>query len=543
MNQVLFGHEARVKVKQGLDIVAGAVRTTLGPAGRNVLIERDGLPPQITNDGVTVARSIHIDEPNANLGATLIREVAEKTDKSAGDGTTTATVIAHEIATQGMKLIERGFNPIYLREGIEMGKRQLVDDLKKMARPVSTVAELTHVATISSENEEMGRKVAEVVHKIGKDGVVAIEESPVFGIHTEFIDGMKVEGGFIHDFMVTNKKKRRAELENCSIVVTDRYIESPNDMVPVMSLVGHLHLQDPNAPKNLVVFCLNADWPVLELFFENKMGDRVNVVAIKVPEINHEDHLADIAACTGATFIKKGNAMKLADITVEQLGYSPKVVAESDTTTIAANDAAPLTPYIEALKGEMEADEQKTRERYLKRRIARLQGGIAVIRLGAATESELSYLYHKLEDTISATQAALEEGVVPGGGAALAKAAGLKSNPIVTWLASHAFSFLFLPLKRQKEIEAGRMLMLRAVEKPLLQIVENAGRQKPEHVLYAVKRSDLDFFGYDAKQDRYVNTFAKGILDPLKVTQNALEKAVSIAGLLLTTEVSVTIKR
>lgn len=543
MNQVLFGHEARLKVKQGLDIVAGAVRTTLGPAGRNVLIEREGLPPQITNDGVTVARSIHMEDPNAELGATLIREVAEKTDKSAGDGTTTATVIAHELATEGMKLIEKGYNPIYLREGIEQGKAQLVEALKAMVRPVSTLEELTHVATISSENEEMGQKVAEVVHKIGKDGVVAIEESPVFGIHTEFIDGMKVEGGFIHDFMVTNKKKRRAELENCSVIVTDRYIESPNEMVPVMSLVGHLNLQDPNNPKNLVVFCLNADWPVLELFFENKMGDRVNVVAIKVPEINHEDHLADIAACTGATFLRKGNAMKLADITPSQLGYASKVIAEHDTTTIAGGDPLNIANYIDTLKDEMESDEQKTRERYLKRRIARLQGGIAVIRLGAATESELSYMYHKLEDTISATQAALEEGVVPGGGVALVKAAYSSPRLSAPWYMILLAKFFAMPLKRDREVDAGRLLMLQSVLMPLRQIVKNAGRMKPEEVLRIVTKNELPFFGYDAKQDKFVNTFSSGILDPLKVTQNALEKAVSVAGLLLTTEVSVTIKR
>lgn len=528
MNEVAFGHEAREKVKAGITIASRAVGSTLGPAGRNVLIEQEGQDPFITNDGVRVAMSIILPDRYQNLGVSLIRQVAEKADEAAGDGTTTATVIAHGILSKGLDLVERGANPIYLREGIERAARDITAKLKEMARPVASLEELVHVANISSEDEEMGRVVAEVVEKIGKDGVVTIEQSPVFGIQKEFVQGMETYGGFTSPFMITDKVKNRAVLEDCHILVTDKFLHEANEVMPLIRYASQ-------NKKKLVIFALSFDYEVLEILMLNQLGHKVDVICVQISEINHELVLSDIAASCGAKVVTKIQGEKLEEQKFDEvLGSATKVIADQEKTTIVAGESPRLEEHIAMLKHQLTEDTEERQTKSLERRIAKLTGGIAVVRIGAASDAELRYMRHKLEDTINATQAAYEEGILPGGGVALVRAVGKHSQIPFKPFLRRLFS-----TKEQADEAAGYELLCQAALRPIQQIVANCGKQKPRKVLKTIQDTDMPFFGYDARHDQYVNMFSKGIIDPLKVTRSALEKAVSVAALVLTTEVAV----
>ena len=529
MNEVSFGQSARSKVKEGIDISARAVGSTLGPAGRNVLIEQEGKDPFITNDGVRVAMSIQLPDRYQNLGASLIRQVAEKADEAAGDGTTTATVIAHSILTRGLDLVEKGANPIYLREGIERAAKDLTDRLKAMARPVTSLEELTQVANISSEDEEMGRVVAEVVEKIGKDGVVTIEQSPVFGIHKEFVQGMETWGGFTSPFMITDRVKNQAVLEDAHVLVTDKFLHEAQE---VMSLIRFTSQNK----KKLVIFALSFDFDVLDILMLNQLAHKIEgVVCVQVSEINHEIVLADIAASCGAKVVTKIQGEKIEEQDFTQvLGVASKIISDQEKTTIVASDTPRLQEHIAMLKNQLKEDTEKQRTKSLERRIAKLTGGIAVVRIGAASDAELRYMRHKLEDTINATQAAAEEGILPGGGVALVRAVGK-----IPGIPFKPFWRALLGTKEERDEASGYELMMMAALRPLTQIVMNCGKQKARKVLQTIQQSDASFFGYDARHDQYVNMYSKGIVDPLKVTRSALEKAVSVAALVLTTEVAV----
>lgn len=523
MNEVSFGQEARQRIKIGLSKVAEAVGSTLGPAGRNVLIEsRDGGEPKITNDGVTVARSIQLEDKFENLGASLIRQVAETADKASGDGTTTASVIAHAIISEGLKLVESGANPILLRDGIIAAKNEVMENLKFQAKEVDKLEDLVDVATISAENEEMGQVVAEVVHKIGKDGVVTIEQSPIFGIQKEFIDGMETYGGYIAPFMITDKARRRAVLEESAVLVTDKFLHQAMELIPVIrKLVA-------KKVKNLTIFALDFDWDVLELMLLNTRKGTINILGVKVSEINHEVVLADIAASCGAKVVTKVHGDKLEEINLDDvLGYAKKIISTEEITTIIADDVlGKKAEYIEALQNELKEDVHEKKKKSLQRRIAKLSGGIAVIRLGAPSDSELSYMRLKLEDTINATQAAAEEGVVAGGGIALAKAA----EKIAINTDQHT--------EIDPDFANGFALLKRSICQPFIRIVNNNGKRNAASLLEKVQEQ-MDETGYDARLDQIVNMFDAGIIDPLKVTRNSLEKAVSVATLVLTTEVAV----
>ena len=519
MNEVLFGQEARQKIKIGLSKVAEAVGSTLGPAGRNVLIESpEGIEPKITNDGVTVARSIKLEDKFENLGASLIRQVAETADKASGDGTTTASVIAHSIISEGLKLVESGANPILLRDGIIAAKNEAVENLKFHCKEVISLEDLTNVATISAENEEMGKVVAEVVHRIGKDGVVTIEQSPVFGIQSEYIDGMETYGGYCAPFMITDRVRRRATLEDCAVLVTDKFLHQAIELIPVIRKLA------AKGVKQLTIFALDFDWDVLELLLLNQRKGTMNFIGVKVSEINHEIVLADIAASCGARVVTKVHGEKLEELNPDEfLGYAKKIISTEETTTIIAEDTfGKKAEYIESLKSELKDDVQEKKKKSLQKRIAKLSGGIAVIRLGAPSDAELSYMRLKLEDTINATQAAAEEGVVAGGGAALARASiEIEESGV-----------------NDQDWRTGFALLQKAICQPLMRIVNNKGKKNASSVLEKIQEQDGGF-GYDAKQDRFVDMFEAGIIDPLKVTRNSLEKAVSVATLVLTTEVAV----
>lgn len=534
MNEVAFGHEAREKVKAGITIASRAVGSTLGPAGRNVLIEQEGQDPFITNDGVRVAMSIQLPDRYQNLGVSLIRQVAEKADEAAGDGTTTATVIAHNILWKGLELVERGANPIYLREGIERASRDLTARLKEMARPVASLKELIQVANISSEDPEMGQVVAEVVEKIGKDGVVTIEQSPVFGIQKEFVQGMETYGGFTSPFMVTDKVKNRAVLEDCHVVVTDKFLHEAAEVMPLIRYASQ-------NKKKLAIFALSFDYEVLEILMLNQLGHKVDVVCVQISEVNHELVLSDIAASCGAKVVTKIQGERLEEQKFEEiLGHATKIISDQEKTTIVSGPNPRLEEHIAMLKNQLEEDTEKRQTKSLERRIAKLTGGIAVVRIGAASDAELRYMRHKLEDTINATQAAYEEGILPGGGVALVRAVGRKdwytrgmTGKFLRFISKGFFT------KEERDEAMGYMLLEEAALRPLRQIVLNCGKQKPNEVLSIIQKRDVSFFGYDARHDEYCNMYTKGIIDPLKVTRSALEKAVSVAALVLTTEVAV----
>lgn len=528
MNEVAFGHEAREKVKAGISISSRAVGSTLGPAGRNVLIEQEGQDPFITNDGVRVAMSIQLPDHYQNLGVSLIRQVAEKADEAAGDGTTTATVIAHGILSKGLALVEKGANPIYLREGIERAARDITERLREMARPVESLQELTQVANISSEDEEMGRVVAEMVEKIGKDGVVTIEQSPVFGIQKEFVQGMETYGGFTSPFMITDKVKNRAILEDCHVLVTDKFLHEASEVMPLIRYASQ-------NKKKLVIFALSFDYEVLEILMLNQLGHKVDVICVQISEINHEIVLADIAASCGAKVVTKVQGERLEEQKFDDiLGTATKVMADQEKTTIVAPGSARLEEHIAMLKNQLQEDTEKRQTKSLERRIAKLTGGIAVVRIGAASDAELRYMRHKLEDTINATQAAAEEGILPGGGVALVRAVGRRRYAGL----KNILRSLFFNKEDHDEM-LGYQLLEEAALRPLLQIVANCGKQRPNTVLRTIQESPLPFFGYDARHDVFVNMYSRGIIDPLKVTRSALEKAVSVAALVLTTEVAV----
>lgn len=526
MNEVIFGHDARERVKKGITTVANAVRSTLGPAGRNVLIEQDG-DPFITNDGVRVARSVNLVDKYENLGAKLIQQVATQADEAAGDGTTTATVLAQGILEAGLVLVERGANPIYLRTGIENAAAHITTRLKEMAKPVDKLEELVNVANISSEDPEMGQVVAEIVEKIGKDGVVTIEQSPVFGFQKEFINGMETYGGFTSPFMMTDKVKGEASLDDCHVCVTDKFLHESGEVFGLIRYASE-------HKKNLVIFALDFDYDVLEALMLNHLANKIKVICIKIGEINHENVLADIAACVGARVVTKIQGERLEETDFDEcLGYATKITADGLKTTISALDSPRLKEHLAMLKNQLENDTEKKMTKSLERRIAKLTGGIAVVKIGAASEAELRYMRHKLEDTINATQAAYEEGILPGGGVALFR--------VATQLAKRYSLPELFQNKEERDIRAGYNLMLEAAKRPLIQIVENAGRRKAKSVMHSIAgASELSFFGYDARHDEFVNMYHRGIIDPLKVTRSALEKAVSVAALVLTTEVVVT---
>lgn len=525
--QIRFSTDARKSVKKGIDAVADAVKVTIGPKGRNVVLDKGFGSPTITNDGVSIAKEIELEDKYENIGAQLIKEVAEKTNDAAGDGTTTATVITQALIREGLKYVETGINPIGIRHGMEQAKKDVIDILKKRAKKVTTREEIAQVATISAESREMGNMIASVMEEVGNDGVVTVEESNTFGFSKEVVEGMNFDKGYVSPYMITDTQEQLAEVKDAFILITDKKISAISEILPLLEKLSQA------GKKDIVIIAEDIDGEALATLVVNKLRGVFNSLAIKAPEFgdNRKAMLQDIAALTGGQVISEDTGMKLESAEVNMLGRAQKVIASKDETTIVGGEGKKkdIEARIAQIRSQIETTDSKYDREKLEKRLAKLSGGVAVIRVGAASETELTYIKHKMEDALAATRAAIEEGIVAGGGTALAKAAielEKKTNSSKT-----------------HEFQAGYEALLEALYEPLKQIAFNAGEQDSAVVLNEVLQNEGENFGYDASSDEFMEDMVKsGIIDPVKVTRSALENAVSVASILLTTEAVITDK-
>ena len=522
--QIKYDADARKKIKAGIDQVANVVKGTLGPKGRNVILDKGYGYPTITNDGVSIAKEIELEDKFENVGASLIKEVADKTNDAAGDGTTTSTVITQALINEGLKYIETGINPIGVRKGMEDAKNDVINILKKNSKKITSREEITQVATISAESEEMGKMIADAMEKVGKDGVITVEESQTFGMSTEIVEGMNFNKGFVSPYMITNVENQTSEIKDAPVLVTDQKISSINQILPILEKLTK------SGTKDLVIIAEDLSGDALATLVVNKLRGVLNVLAIKAPEFGEskKDMLEDIAILTGAQVISEERGMTLEKIELDHLGEAQKIISTKDDTTIIGGKGKKnkIDERVAQIKKQIEKSESSFDKTKLSKRMAKLSGGVAVIKVGAVTETEQTYLKHKMDDALASTRAAVAEGIVAGGGTALAKAVASLSNKKITG---------------DHEYQAGYNTLLKALNEPLRQIVVNAGKREPAVVLDEVIKSNKINFGYNAKSDKFEDDMIKsGIIDPLKVTRTALENAVSVSAMLLTTEAVVT---
>jgi len=515
--QLLFDVEARRHLKDGVDALADAVRVTLGPRGRNVILEKKFGPPAVVDDGVSVTKEIELQNPFENLGAQLAREVASKTNDVAGDGTTTATVLAQAIVREGMRIVAAGANPMTLKRGLEAGVATVVEALRDMAKPVAGKEQIAQVATISGHDPEIGDIIADVMEKVGKDGVITVEEGKGIRMETEFVEGMQLDRGYVSPYFVTNPDRMEAVLDDPYILITDKRLSSVQDLLPVLE-------RTLQVTKNVVIVCDDCDGEALATLVVNKLRGTISALAIKAPSFGDRRKaiLEDIAILTGGTFITEDMGHKLENTQASDLGRARRVVATKEDTVIIeghGSDEA-IQSRIKQIKAQSEDASSEFDREKLQERLAKLAGGVAVIKVGAATEVELKERKLRVEDALSATRAAVEEGIVPGGGVALIRAQKALDK---------------LAKKLSPEEMTGVGILRKALEEPLRMIAENAG-QEGMVVIDAVRKGKDANFGYDAAEDVYGDMLKKGIIDPAKVTRTALENASSIATLLLTTE-------
>jgi chaperonin GroEL len=519
--ELVFGEDARRALKKGIDVVANAVATTLGPKGRNVAIDRKFGSPTITHDGVSVAKEIELEDPFENMGAQLLKEAATKTNDIAGDGTTTSTVLAHAIVTEGLKSLAAGSNPMMLKRGIEEAARIVAAEISKQAIDINSKEEIASVATISAQDSQIGNLIADVMDKVGKDGVITVEESKGLEFEQEYVEGMQFDRGYISPYFVTDAEQMEASLEEPYILIHDKKVSAAQDIVPVLEKLVQIGKRD------LVIIAEDVDGEALATLVLNKLRGMINVLAIKAPGFGdrRKAMMQDIAILTGATVISEETGRKLDSTTVEDLGRAEKVVSDKDNTTLVGGkgDERQIAGRIEQIKVEIDKTTSDYDREKLQERLAKLSGGVAIIRVGAATETELKEKKHRVEDALSATRAAVEEGIVPGGGVALINAApaldGVKMD--------------------SEDAQIGVRIVLKALEVPMRRIVENAGKDGSVVVDY-VRNTTEKNIGYDVLKDEYVDMVAGGVIDPAKVTKGALENAASIAAMILTTEALIT---
>jgi chaperonin GroEL len=523
--QLAFSEDARRRLKAGVDILASAVATTLGPKGRNVALDRKFGSPTITHDGVTVAKEIELEDPYENMGAQLLKEAATKTNDIAGDGTTTSTVLAHAMVTEGLKNLAAGSNPMLLKRGIEAAAKAVAEAITKASIKVTEKEEIASVAAISAQDKEIGNLIAEVMDKVGKDGVITVEESKGLEFETEYVEGMQFDRGYISAYFVTDPEHMEARVEEPYLLIHDKKISAATDIVPILEKLVQI------GKRELIVIAEDVDGEALATLVLNKLRGMLNVVAVKAPGFGdrRKAMLQDVAILTGGTVITEELGRKLESVAINDLGKAGKVVATKDDTTIieGAGDAAKIKGRIEEIKVEIDKSTSDYDKEKLQERLAKLSGGVAVIRVGAATETELKEKKHRVEDALSATRAAVEEGIVPGGGVALVNAMEALKD-----------------LKMEFDDETvGVAIVRRSLEVPLRRIAENAG-QDGAVVLETVRRQGTEKknknFGYDVMRGEYVDMIKAGIIDPAKVTKGALENAASIASMILTTEALVT---
>jgi len=523
--QLVFSEDARRRLQQGIDVVANAVATTLGPKGRNVALDRKFGSPTITHDGVTVAKEIELEDPFANMGAQLLKEAATKTNDIAGDGTTTSTVLAHAIVTEGLKNLAAGANPMRLKLGISQGVETVVAALRKMSQKIETKEEIASVATNSAADPEIGKLIADVMDKVGKDGVITVEESKSLQFETEYVEGMQFDRGYISAYFITDPEHMEAVIPEPYILIYDKKISAAQDIVPVLEKLVQIGKRD------LVIIAEDIDGEALATLVLNKLRGMLNVLAVKAPGFGdrRKAMMQDIAALTGGQLISEETGRKLETTTLQDLGRAEKVVTDKDNTTIVGGkgEKAQIKGRIEQIRVEIEKSTSDYDKEKLQERLAKLSGGVAIIRVGAATETELKEKKHRVEDALSATRAAIEEGIVPGGEIVFINAVAALDKVKITG----------------DDEAIGIVIVRKALEAPIRKLAENAGQDGAviiENVRRFAKEQNNKHIGYNVITGEYTDMLKAGVIDPLKVVRGALENAASIAAMILTTECLIT---
>ena len=513
--QIKYNEEARRKIKIGADKLADTVKVTLGPKGRNVVLDKGFGPPTITNDGVSIAKEIELEDKIENLGAEIFKEVAEKTNDVAGDGTTTAVILAQALISEGLKNVTAGANPLEIKKGIDRGVKAIIENLKKIAKPISKKEEIAQVATISAEDKEVGNLIAEVMEEVGKDGVITVEESKTFGIQKEIVKGLQFDNGYISPYMITDTDKMEAVFEDPYILITDKKISSLQEILPVMEAIIK------TGKKELVIIAEEVEGEALTTLIVNKLRGIFNTLAVKAPGFGdrRKEMLQDIAVVTGGQSISEELGLKLENVDIKQLGQARKVVSSKENTTIieGKGEKEKIDARIKQIKKELEKTESDFDKEKLQERLAKLAGGVAVIKVGAATEVEQKAKQHKTEDALAATRAAAEEGIVPGGGVTLLRSISVLED-----------------IEAEGDEKTGINILKRAIEEPIRQIAENAGIDGAV-VAEEVKKKEGSY-GFNAQTMKYEDLMQSGIIDPAKVIRSALENAASAASMFLTTE-------
>ena len=522
---IIFNEEARNALKAGVDKLTNAVKVTLGPKGRNVVIDKSYGAPSVTKDGVTVAKEIELEDKVENMGAEMVKEVASKTNDIAGDGTTTATILAQAMIREGLKLVSSGVSPVEIRESMEKKVSEIVAKLKEMSKPINSQEEIAQVASISANNKDIGGKIAEAMEKVGKDGVVTVEEGQSFGVEVEVVEGMEFDNGYVSPYMVTDTDSMKSEFNEPYILLTDKKITSIQEVLPLLEKMAQA------GKKDLVIMSEDIEGEALATFVVNKLRGTFNVLGIKAPGFGdrRKEMLEDIATLTGARVISEEVGLKLENAEIEDLGQARKIVSTKDSSTIVEGkgDKEKIKNRVEQLKKSIESSDSDFDTEKLQERLAKLAGGVAVIRVGAATETEMKEKKDRIEDALHATRAAQEEGVVPGGGLALAQAGNA-----------------FEELTDKKEDSIGATIVDTAILEPIKQIANNAGKDG-SLILYNIIRENKKGsvnIGYNAASDKFENMIEAGIVDPTKVVRSALENAASAAIMFLTIETVITDK-
>jgi chaperonin GroEL len=523
--QLAFSEDARRRLKEGMDVVANAVSATLGPKGRNVAVDRKFGSPTITHDGVSVAKEIELEDPFANMGAQLLKEAAQKTNDIAGDGTTTSTVLAHAIVNEGLKALAAGFNPMLLKHGIEQATDEVVKSLKKMATKIDTRDEIASVATNSAADAEIGSLIADVMDKVGKDGVITVEESKSMQFETEFVEGMQFDRGYISPYFITDTEHMEAVISDAYILINEKKISAAQDIVPILEKLVQL------GKRELVIIAEDIDGEALATLVLNKLRGMLNVLAVKAPGFGdrRKAMLQDIAALTGGTVISEETGRKLETTTIQDLGRAEKVSADKENTTLIGGKGkkSDIEGRIREIRVEIDKSTSDYDKEKLQERLAKLSGGVAIIRVGAATETEMKEKKHRVEDALSAARAAVEEGIVPGGEISLINAADALDK-----------------IKGDtEEAQVGINIVKKALEAPIRKLSDNAGKDGSV-IIDGVRRKAKELknknIGYNVLTDQFTDMIKDGVIDPVKVVRGALENAASIASMILTTEVLIT---
>ena len=523
--QLVFSEDARRKLKNGINIVAEAVSATLGPKGRNVAIDRKFGSPTITHDGVSVAKEIELEDPFENMGAQLLKEAASKTNDIAGDGTTTSTVLAHAIVNEGLKALEAGYNPMLLKRGIEQATDAVVAELRKMAVKIDTKEEIGSVATNSAADPEIGDLIADVMDKVGKDGVITVEESKSMQFETEYVEGMQFDRGYLSPYFITDTEQMEAVIADAYVLIHEKKISAAQDIVPLLEKLVQV------GKRELVIIAEDIDGEALATLVLNKLRGMLNVLAVKAPGFGdrRKAMLQDIAILTGGTVIAEETGGKLETTTVDQLGRAEKIVSDKENTTVVGGkgEKAAITARIKEIRAEIDKSTSDYDREKLQERLAKLSGGVAIIRVGAATETELKEKKHRVEDALSAARAAVEEGIVPGGEISIINAASaldkLKAN--------------------NEETKVGINIVRKALEAPIRKLATNAG-EDGSVIIDTVRRTAAEKgnknIGFNVLTSEYTDMIKAGVIDPVKVVRGALENAASIAAMILTTDVLIT---